>query len=97
MIVLMLGSRRAASTDASKLANVPPEKPPFILRTRPRTESAGAPKRSCMVCCKKKTPRSNGMESKPQENTMRAPLCLAASPYLAIIAAIQFGSPQRST
>ena len=34
------------------------------------------------------------MESKPPEKVMRAPVCLACASYLAIIAAIQFGSPQ---
>jgi hypothetical protein len=56
---------------------VPPEKVPFILRTRPRTRRAGWPKRVCMACCRNSTPRSKGIESKPQENTMRAPLARA--------------------
>ena len=82
---------------ALKLAAVPPEKVPFILRTRPRTREAGVPKRCCISPCSINTPRSKGMESKPQENTIRAPLACAAAWCASIIWRIQAGSPHRST
>ena len=40
---------------------------------------------------------SNGMESNPHENTIRAPDAFALASYFAIICAIHAGSPQRST
>ena len=82
---------------AFRLAAVPPENVPFILRTRPRTRGAGAPKRLTIWSCSISTPRSNGMESKPQLNTMRAPLAWAAAWWASIIWRIQAGSPHRST
>ena len=93
----MEGSFFAAAMVARKLARVPPDQTPFMPRTRPLTRLQGAPVRSMACCCRKNTPRSKGMESNPQENTMRAPLLLAASPWASIICCIQLGSPQRST
>ena len=91
------GSFCAAAMVAFRLAAVPPEKVPFILRTRARTRLAGLPKRACISCCSIHTPRSNGIESKPQENTMRAPLLRACASWASIIWRIQAGSPHRST
>ncbi len=91
------GSLLAAAMVAFRLAAVPPEKVPFILRTRPRTRLAGWPKRAFISVCNISTPRSNGIESKPQENTIRAPLALARASCASIIWRIQAGSPHRST
>ena len=69
----------AAAMVALKLAAVPPENVPFILRTRPRTRCAGLPKRWVISSCTINTPKSKGLESKPQEKTKRAPLFSAAA------------------
>ncbi len=81
---------------ANALAIVPPENPPFMTRTRPRTWRSGTPKRRTASSCRNTTPRSKGMESKPHEKTMRAPLARAGACSRGIICAIQTGSPQRS-
>ena len=94
---IRLRSLPAAAMVSLKLANVPPEKVPFIERTRPFTRGTVLPSVANACCCKKKTPKSKGTESKPQEKTMRAPLFLAASECSAIIVCIHAGSPQRST
>jgi hypothetical protein len=91
------GSRGAAAIVAFRLAAVPPEKVPFILRTRPRTRLAGGRTAASSRSCSINTPRSNGIESKPHENTMRAPLARAAASWASIIWRIQAGSPHRST
>jgi hypothetical protein len=91
------GSLAAAASVALRLAAVPPEKVPFILRTRPRTRFAGWPKRAFISVCSRNTPRSNGIESKPHENTMRAPLAFAWASCASIMRRIQAGSPHRST
>ena len=91
------GLAAAAAMVAFRLAAVPPEKVPFILRTRPRTRLAGWPKRERISFCSIHTPMSNGMESKPQENTMRAPLAFAVASCASTIWRIQAGSPRRST
>ena len=61
------------------LATVPPENPPRIVRTRIVTRSQGLPKRRMASRWRKNTPRSDGIESKPQQCTMRAPDFFAAS------------------
>ena len=61
-----------------RLAAVPPEKVPSIERTRPRILVAGLPYRFFISCCSIQTPRSNGMESKPQEKQICAPDSSAA-------------------
>ena len=61
---------------ARMLAAVPPESVPVMSRTRPLTRAAGAPNAFFASSCAQNTPSSNGSESKPQENTMRAPLVL---------------------
>jgi hypothetical protein len=73
------GSRAAAAMVAFRLAAVPPEKPPFIPRTRPFTRATGPPSRALAASCRNQTPSSKGMESKPHENTIRAPLFLAVA------------------
>ena len=75
---------------------MPPENVPRMSRTRPLTREAGAPNTRLASSCTKNAPSSNGTESKPQENTMRAPLAFAAASCLSIICRIQIGSPQRS-
>ena len=95
--VSTFGSLAAAANVAFRLAAVPPENVPFILRTRPRTRLAGPPKLAFISFCSISTPRSNGMESKPQENTMRAPLAWAVAWWASIIWRIHTGSPHRST
>ncbi len=90
------GSLAAAAMVACRLAAVPPEKPPFIRRTRPFTLGTGAPKRALAISSTKKAPSSKGMESKPQENTMRAPVRRASASWASIIWRIQAGSPHRS-
>ena len=62
------------------LATVPPEAPPRIAFTRIFTLVQGSPKRRTASCCRNITPRSDGIESKPQQCTMRAPLARAAGP-----------------
>ena len=91
------GSLAAAAIVSLKLASVPPDQVPFIPRTRPLTRGTTAPSCSTAACCTKYTPKSNGIESKPQENTIRAPLTLACSPCASIICFIQAGSPHKST
>ena len=61
-----------ASKIARPLAAVPPENVPRMSRTRPLTRAVGAPNTRFASSCTKKAPSSNGTESKPQENTMRA-------------------------
>ena len=63
-----------------RLAAVPPENPPRIARTRILTRVQGCPSRRIDSRCRKYTPRSEGIESKPQQCTMRAPEACAASP-----------------
>ena len=82
---------------AMPLAKVPPESVPCMPRTRPRTRLDGAPKRAAASRCTYQTPRSKGMESKPQEKTSRAPVALAVASCAAIISAIQLDSPAKST
>ena len=72
-------SRPTSFRTLSRLATVPPEAPPRIALTRSRTRVSGAPKRRCASRCSTCTPRSEGMESKPQQWTMRAPLAFAAA------------------
>src|SRR3990167_8848171 len=74
-----------------RLAIVPPDAPPAILRTRPLTRGAGWPWRRTASACKNRTPRSNGIESNPQLNVMRAPEALAAASCSSIISRIQPG------
>ena len=73
------GSRAAAANVARALAAVPPDMLPFTLRRRALTRRAGRPNFSRAFSCNVSTPRSNGMESKPQEKTMRAPVRFASS------------------
>ena len=72
-------SLAAAFIVAPRLAAVPPEKVPCIARTRPRMRGAGLPKRSTQAFWVIITPRSKGIESKPDEKQMRAPLASAAA------------------
>ena len=73
-IATRLRSLATASNVALALAAVPPESVPRMSRTRPLTRAAGAPNTRLASSCTKNAPSSNGTESKPQENTMRAPL-----------------------
>ena len=97
---LRIDTRLRSCATASKvtlaLAEVPPENFQLRSRTRPLTRGAGAPNTRLASSCTKNAPSSNGMESKPQENMMRAPLALAAASCLSIICFSQIGSPQRS-
>ena len=86
----------AAANEALALASVPPENVADMSRTRVLTRLAAAPKTFFASSCTKNTPSSNGMESKPQENMMRAPLDFAVASCASIIWRIQTGSPQRS-
>ncbi len=90
------GVLATALTVAVRLAAVPPENVPCIARTRPFTRGAGAPNRATASFWSISTPRSKGIESKPLEKQMRAPLALAASWCASIISRIHAGSPQRS-
>jgi hypothetical protein len=56
-----------------RLATVPPENSPRITLTRILTRVQGAPSRFIAWRCRKCTPMSEGMESNPQQCTMRAP------------------------
>ena len=85
-----------ASKVALALAAVPPDRVPRMSRTRPLTRKAGVPNTRLASSCTKKAPSSNGTESNPHENTMRAPLAFAAASCLSIISRIHSGSPQRS-
>ena len=66
---------------------MPPETPPRIALTRIFTEVHGWPKRLTASCCRKATPRSDGMESNPaavnQAGTTRARCRLVAIDHLA--------------
>ena len=78
------------------LAIVPPEAPPRIALTRSFTREQVLPY-FCIACfCRKCTPRSEGIESKPQQCTMRAPEARAAPSYLRIMRRIHCTSPVRS-
>ena len=68
-----------AAMVARPLAAVPPDSPPRIARIRPFTRGTTPPSFALAVSWAKKTPSSKGMESKPQENTIRAPLFFAAA------------------
>ena len=62
-MVTRLKSLIVASTMARMLAAVPPESVPLILRTRPFTRAAGAPKAFFASSWAQNTPSSNGSES----------------------------------
>ena len=51
---------------------MPPENSPRITLTRILTRVQGAPSRFIAWRCRKYTPMSDGMESNPQQCTMRA-------------------------
>src|SRR5437867_13401619 len=74
-----LKSFAAAANVAFMLAAVQPENVHYIARTRPLTRLTGAPRVFFAASWQKNTPSSKGSESKPQENTMRAPLDCAAA------------------
>ena len=67
----------AAFMVALKLASVPPEKVPFIDLTRPFTRCIGEPNFAIAFLCNSYTPKSNGIESKPHENVILAPVSWA--------------------
>jgi hypothetical protein len=90
------GLRFATSRAFSMLATVPPLKLPFILRTNSLTELQGRPKRSIACSCRNRQPRSDGIESKPQECTIRAPVSTARASWASIMRRIQCTSPLRS-
>src|ERR1700675_2975659 len=69
-----LRSFAAAANVALTLAAVPPENVAVMARTRPLTRLTGAPRVFFAICWQNNTPSSKGSESKPQENTIRAPL-----------------------
>ena len=64
--------RDGTANVARALAAVPPDMPPFTLRRRALTRRAGRPNFSRAFSCNVSTPRSNGIESKPQEDDARA-------------------------
>ena len=70
---MMPGLLAAAFIVAVRLAAVPPEKVPCMVRTRPRTRGAGEPCRATPSFCSMRTPRSKGMESKPDEKVILEP------------------------
>jgi hypothetical protein len=78
------------------LATVPPLKVPFIFRTNSFTEPQGRPNRSSAWCCRKRHPRSEGIESKPHEWTIRAPVSAARASCWSIMRRIHATSPLRS-
>src|ERR1700686_2935547 len=69
-----LRSFAAAANVALTLAAVPPENVAVMARTRPLTRLTGAPRVFFATCWQNNTPGLTGVESKPQENTIRAPL-----------------------
>ena len=93
-IVMRLRSLATASNVALALAAVPPESVPRMSRTRPLTRETDAPNTRLASVWTKNAPSSNGSESKPHENKIRAPLAFACSPCASIICRIQIGSPQ---
>ena len=92
----VFGSAAASLNAFIALATVPPENPPLMALTRNLTRVQGFPKRRTDSRWRKCTPRSDGIESKPQLWTMRAPDLRAAASYFAIIRWIHWGSPVRS-
>ncbi len=90
------GSVRVSSTTLSRLATVPPLAPPFIAFTRIAIWVHGSPKRRSAACWVNQTPRSDGIESKPQVWTMRAPEASAVAEWASIMRCIHCGSPVRS-
>jgi hypothetical protein len=78
------------------LAAVPPLRPPLTLRTKHFTCRHGGPPASFAACCTTSVPRSDGIESNPQQCTMRAPVSLARAWCASIIARTNWGSPVRS-
>ena len=75
---------------------MPPLKAPFILRTRSLTSVQCRRSLLCMARCRNSVPRSDGMESKPQACTMRAPDARAVSSWASIIRRIHWTSPVMS-
>jgi len=64
---------------ARPLASVPPDSPPTRRRMRPLILVAGAPNFSRAASWRRKTPKSDGTESKPHVKIRRAPEAMAAS------------------
>ena len=85
-------------TDAvGLLLFVPPLAPPFMAFTRMAILVHGSSKRADACPCVNHTPRSDGIESKPQVCTMRAPFASAVVECVSIMRCIHWGSPVRST
>ena len=78
------------------LAMVPPLTPPREPFTRMATRVHGSPNASSAACWVNHTPRSDGIESNPQEWTMRAPLRSASAPWASIMRCTHCTSPVRS-
>ena len=73
-------------------AKVPPLTPPLTRRTT-SVVSVSSPAASCRT----RTPMSDGIESKPQLWTMRAPLARAGASNRSIVSRMKSVSPVRST
>ena len=67
----------ASGTDYIDLCGEPIWMRQMIDAHEAAAKASGAPNTRLASCCTKYAPSSNGTESKPQENTMRAPLAFA--------------------
>ena len=82
-----------ASINPKALAIVPPDTPPRIEATRIFTFGRKLANLLLDSCCKKYTPKSDGIESKAQKLTILAPVLWATRSYLKSISFIQCVSP----
>ena len=85
-----LTNMRSSTADVTE-SIVPPLAPPLTPLTT-SVVSASSPPSSC----RSQTPRSDGIESKPQQCTIRAPLCCAFASQRSIESRTKSGSPVRS-